>query len=160
RAMKKDFSRDRKNRSLQLEAQAHIQLHRKICEMFENGSPNPYDQDFLKLLHEEFYKELPEEFKTAVNKNNEKKKKKTGKFRDREVKVGNHIGPSSRHLEAFINRFEKFYDPGVFTNKSNIRRIISIAAAHHRLAWIHPFIDGNGRVVRLFSDACFIAEDL
>jgi Fic family protein len=27
-----------------------------------------------------------------------------------------------------------------------------MAASHHRLAWIHPFRDGNGRVVRLFSD--------
>jgi hypothetical protein len=25
-------------------------------------------------------------------------------------------------------------------------RLFAIAAAHHRLAWIHPFGDGNGRV--------------
>jgi Fic family protein len=33
------------------------------------------------------------------------------------------------------------------------QRLIAIAAAHHRLAWIHPFGDGNGRVVRLHSQA-------
>ncbi|NOR23517.1 MAG: hypothetical protein GQ542_03860 [Desulforhopalus sp.] len=27
------------------------------------------------------------------------------------------------------------------------------AASHHRLMWIHPFLDGNGRVARLFTDA-------
>ena len=32
-------------------------------------------------------------------------------------------------------------------------RSISTAAAHHRLLWIHPFIDGNGRVARLMSHA-------
>jgi Fic family protein len=32
-------------------------------------------------------------------------------------------------------------------------RIISMAAAHHRLAYIHPFPDGNGRVSRLMSHA-------
>ena len=32
-------------------------------------------------------------------------------------------------------------------------RIIAIAAAHHRLNYIHPFIDGNGRVSRLMSHA-------
>jgi Fic family protein len=36
---------------------------------------------------------------------------------------------------------------------SRLQRIIAIGASHHRLAWIHPFRDGNGRVVRLFSDA-------
>jgi Fic family protein len=29
--------------------------------------------------------------------------------------------------------------------------ILAAAAAHHRFAWIHPFLDGNGRVVRLMS---------
>jgi Fic family protein len=35
-----------------------------------------------------------------------------------------------------------------------------IAAAHHRLAWIHPFGDGNGRVVRLHSHALLIRHGL
>lgn len=32
-------------------------------------------------------------------------------------------------------------------------RILSIPAAHHRLNYIHPFLDGNGRVSRLMSHA-------
>ena len=31
--------------------------------------------------------------------------------------------------------------------------ILGAATGHHRLAWIHPFIDGTGRVVRLMSHA-------
>jgi len=31
-----------------------------------------------------------------------------------------------------------------------------IAAAHHRLLWIHPFLDGNGRVARLMSYAMLL----
>jgi len=34
-----------------------------------------------------------------------------------------------------------------------LRKIIGVAASHHRLLWIHPFIDGNGRVTRLLSHA-------
>jgi Fic family protein len=34
--------------------------------------------------------------------------------------------------------------------------IISAAAAHHRLVWIHPFLDGNGRVARLMSHATML----
>ena len=29
-------------------------------------------------------------------------------------------------------------------------------AAHHRLTWIHPFLDGNGRVARLMSHATLL----
>jgi Fic family protein len=32
-------------------------------------------------------------------------------------------------------------------------RLVAIAAAHHRLLWIHPLADGNGRVARLLSYA-------
>ena len=32
-------------------------------------------------------------------------------------------------------------------------RITALAAAHHRLNYIHPFLDGNGRVSRLMSHA-------
>ena len=32
-------------------------------------------------------------------------------------------------------------------------QLVAMAAAHHRLAWIHPFRDGNGRVARLHSHA-------
>src|SRR2546422_753682 len=32
----------------------------------------------------------------------------------------------------------------------------STAAAHHRLLWIHPFMDGNGRVARLMSHAMML----
>jgi Fic family protein len=34
--------------------------------------------------------------------------------------------------------------------------IISFAGAHHRLLWIHPFMDGNGRVARLMSHAMML----
>ena len=33
---------------------------------------------------------------------------------------------------------------------------IAVAAAHHRLLWIHPFLDGNGRVARLLSHAMLL----
>jgi len=30
-----------------------------------------------------------------------------------------------------------------------LARIIAAAASHHRIAWVHPYLDGNGRVTRL-----------
>lgn len=35
--------------------------------------------------------------------------------------------------------------------------LLALAAAHQRLGWIHPFIDGNGRVMRLHTHAVLSA---
>ena len=37
-----------------------------------------------------------------------------------------------------------------------MQRLVAVAAAHHRLLWIHPFLDGNGRVARLMSYAMLL----
>ncbi len=162
RALKNDFSKDKINRDLQIEAFAHIKLHKFISDKYstKGHGTKPTSVEFLKEIHKEFYDYLPEEFKHVISKNNEKLKVTPGEFRVSEVEVGRHIAPFSESLELFVSRFENFYNPEVADNKSKIKRIISIAAAHHRLVWIHPFLDGNGRVVRLFSDAWFIYEDL
>jgi Fic family protein len=75
-----------------------------------------------------------------------------------DVTVGNHIAPSAEALPAFMEIFEKNYSPENI--KDPVKHIVAIAASHHRLAWIHPFLDGNGRVIRLFSEAFFIKEGL
>jgi Fic/DOC family len=35
--------------------------------------------------------------------------------------------------------------------------LLALAAAHRRLGWVHPFIDGNGRVMRLHTHALLAA---
>jgi Fic family protein len=62
------------------------------------------------------------------------------------------MAPSSKQLRHFLNRFAEFYGPLVTTEPGSL---LAAAAAHHRLTWIHPFLDGNGRVARLFSHAWF-----
>jgi len=56
-------------------------------------------------------------------------------------------------LRRFLERFAEFYGPRVTTHPDSL---VAAASAHHRLAWIHPFLDGNGRVARLFTQAWFI----
>ena len=40
-----------------------------------------------------------------------------------------------------------------FSRTGRANAIVATASAHHRLLWIHPFADGNGRVARLMSHA-------
>ena len=62
--------------------------------------------------------------------------------------VGRHVPPPAEDLPAFMDRFEQGYASERLTKP---RQAIAAAAAHHRLLWIHPFLDGNGRVTRLMS---------
>lgn len=70
-----------------------------------------------------------------------------GVLRSRQVSVGVHAAPAAKALVAFLDRWAGFYR-GV---RRGELQLLAMAAAHHRLAWIHPFADGNGRVARLHT---------
>jgi Fic family protein len=73
------------------------------------------------------------------------------------VDVGSHTPPAAEDVPAFLDRFRSVYDgDGILAT----HRLTAIAAAHHRLAWIHPFGDGNGRVARLHSHALLFRHGL
>jgi Fic/DOC family len=72
-----------------------------------------------------------------------------GEVRRRDVKVGSHVAISPGARPRFLERFAQVYG-----NLAETESILSTAAAHHRLLWIHPFLDGNGRVARLMSHNC------
>lgn len=163
RALREDFAKnDKKKRDLQLEAKAHILLHRSVHERFQKVPKGeiPSRGAYLRKLHADFYEHLPADFKQVVSKEGTVRTVVPGEFRDCDVEVGYHVAPSYESVSEFMARFGEVYDPEKPVNGSLVRRIVNIAAAHHRLVWIHPFLDGNGRVVRLFSDACFMYEGL
>lgn len=163
RALKSDFSNDKKNRNLQLEAKAHITLHREVSREWRGNTSefkNPYQLGYILNLHKRFYDQLPNEFLEVKSHTGDSIQVLPGKIRTEEVKVSNHIAPAASSVGQFMSRFENGYNTELEANNTLIKRVINIAASHHRLAWIHPFLDGNGRVVRLFSDACFLYEEL
>lgn len=148
RALKGDFSAEPKKRDLQLEAKAHIILQEKIdTQDIKKKKPVA----FIKWLHKEFCKHLPDDLLWVENPDTKEKiRVEPGKFRETDVSVGRHIPPKAENIPDFLNRFEDAYDP---EKLGRMDRLIAVAASHHRLLWIHPFIDGNGRVARLYSHA-------
>jgi Fic family protein len=153
-ALNENLSDQEDRRHLQLEAKAHIILQELIDQFhFAGNLPNPSDILFLKVLHRTFYEHLPNAFREV------KHGDKTliihpGEFRqhpEKEVAVGRHRPPSSQAVEEFMKYFEAQYSFEKITGKGS--QIIAMAAAHHRFNYIHPFIDGNGRVSRLMSHA-------
>jgi Fic family protein len=72
-----------------------------------------------------------------------------GSYRRDYTIVGDHVPPSPGSIPRLMARFEQVYG----RTGTPIEAILAVAPAHHRLLWIHPFADGNGRAARLMSDA-------
>lgn len=153
RAMKKDYSADAQKRDLQIESRIHIEVQKKIiAQLDENPESNITSGDFLRFVHREFYAQMPERLRWVKGDDEETTYVEAGEMRRRFVIVGSHVPPAHESLDAFLKRFDEYYDP---IKMHGLRPITALAAAHHRLMWIHPFLDGNGRVTRLFTDAYF-----
>jgi Fic family protein len=150
RALKGDYSKDTKKRDLQLEAKAHITVQQWIDGGGLKGSALAAES--ICEIHRRLCELLPDDLlwiEDPVTK--EKIKVIPGELRDRDVTVGVHVPVSPAAVPRFLARFED-----VYRKLGKSETILAAAAAHHRLAWIHPFLDGNGRVVRLMSHATML----
>ena len=153
RALSEDYSTDPRKRDLQLEARAHIEVQRLIDARADFPKP-PASRAFVEWTHREFCSRLPESLLTIENPDtHERLQVVPGELRQRGVAVGRHVPPPGDDLPAFMDRFEQAYATARLTKP---RQAIAVAAAHHRLLWIHPFLDGNGRVTRLMSHAMLL----
>ncbi|MBI3129671.1 MAG: Fic family protein [Candidatus Tectomicrobia bacterium] len=150
RALKGDYSADAKKRNLQLEAKAHITVQKWIDEGGLRG--RAATTEGLCEIHRRFGELLPEDLLWVENPDTgERLKVVPGALRQRHVKVGLHIPVSSGAVPRFLERFET-----VYSQLGKTDAILAAASAHHRLLWIHPFLDGNGRVARLMSYAMLL----
>jgi Fic family protein len=157
RALNSDFSTDQTQRDNQQLSLAHIDVEKLMEARLANEPIDVFSPEFLCWLHREFYTRLPESLHKATTKSGQRYQIKPGLLRDFMVDVGKHTPPDFDALPAFMNRFSSFYGDEHFLETD---RLMGIAAAHHRLAWIHPFGDGNGRVIRLQSQAQLIRHGI
>lgn len=150
RALKNDYNADPHKRDLQLEAKAHIIVQRWIDEGGVAGRGPTVDA--LCQTHRRFCELLPDDLLWVTEPDTgERLRVVPGQLRQRHVKVGAHIAISPGAVPRFLHRFESAY-----RHLGRTDAIIATAAAHHRLLWIHPFLDGNGRVARLMSHAMLL----
>ncbi len=154
RAMHDDMAGETPRRNLQIEARAHIRLQRAIDRQAMDGTlPEPASIDFIQELHRSFYQDAPDQMLLVGGDGDRQVRMQPGAFRagdGQNVSVGRHIPPSAGAVPAFMAHFETRYR---FAPLGVGSRIMAMAAAHHRLNYIHPFLDGNGRVSRLMSHA-------
>ena len=150
RALKNDYSADAKKRDLQLEARAHIAVQKWIDGGGMSG--RTVASDAIREIHRRFCELLPEDLLWMEDPSTKKRVRVVpGELRDRDVQVGVHFPISPGALPRFLNRFGEVYSCLGKTDS-----ILGAAGAHHRLLWMHPFLDGNGRVARLMSHAMLL----
>jgi Fic family protein len=154
RAMQKEYDSEPTKRNLQMESVAHITVQKDMeRKLREEPEANMTGREFLCYLHRDFYRQLPEEFRVVTNPETGKESLVIpGELREKSVKVGYHKPPGHGSLKAFLDRFGEYYAPD---RHHGALKLVAASAAHHRLMWIHPFLDGNGRVARLFTEAYF-----
>lgn len=153
RALQNDFSSNLQERDKQLLGLAHVKTENAILSYATEE--NIFTPGTLLKIHETFYTNLPESMRLSKSQSGKEYQIIPGKFRNFEVAVGAHQPPASKSLEKFIARFCEAYK-----NIPIGEILIAAAASHHRLAWIHPFGDGNGRVVRIFTSSLLKAYGL
>ena len=78
-----------------------------------------------------------------------------GEFRTNKVEILNSqlCPPDHTQVPSYMEELLDFVNHDV----DNKDRLLRVAIAHHRFTWIHPFDNGNGRLVRAFTYALLIA---
>lgn len=140
RALRADFSDRPDIARRQRLALAHIEAE-KALESRCAGECEALSNAFLVRAHASLYGNLSLEDRQA----GQGQAVEPGTLRQQDVAVYRHQAPSWQAVPAFLTRADEVYA----RNWSLDDVLVAIACAHHRGAWVHPFLDGNGRAVRL-----------
>jgi len=132
----------RANESDQLREIANIE---EAMDYIESGviPGEPLTEHFIRELHALTVRNLEREGD-----------QNPGAYRSGQVRIAQseHLPPEAVHVPGYMAELVSFI------NRDHPRKydLMKVALAHHRFGWIHPFGNGNGRVVRLLTYALLI----
>lgn len=160
RALAGEFDAQVTRRNLQREAAAHVRVQAEIDSRAGAAQlGEPASVEFIQWLHREFYRDASDAM-LRIEGRDHAFTMRPGEWRSgqiHDVAVGRHVPPASDRVPDFMRHFADRYR---FDRLGKAGRIIAMATSHHRLNYIHPFPDGNGRVSRLMSHAMAWAADV
>ena len=144
-ALHNDYSTDDDKARRQRLAVAHMATELALESRWAAwGTADVWSPQMVCDIHQDLFARLPENDRLLANGS---QPLQPGALRTHEVSVGRHAAPAADSLAAFLARWSSFYSQ---TRRGEMQ-VLAISASHHRLAWIHPFSDGNGRVARLHT---------
>ncbi len=152
-ALRREFDLDAAERTKQRYAVAHIVAQESLeAEWHAQPFGALFDRDHITTIHDRFFAQLSLDERLTP----EGQLIVPGEFRDADVVVGRHRAPAPEMVGPLIDRLATRY--GKIRGREH--QVIALVCAHHRLTWIHPFFDGNGRVARLHSHLGLKAAEL
>jgi Fic family protein len=144
RAMRQEFDADRELQRKQRLAIAHMDAEHALEQGTSEFEPRAlFAADRVRTIHEALYSRMPEDDRIT----DEGEPIVPGAWRTRRVTAGRHLAPPAEEVPALMEAWASRYR----ALRGNDSLVVGIACAHHRLTWVHPFIDGNGRTARLHS---------
>jgi Fic family protein len=141
RALAHDFSDQPDTAKRQRIAIAYIDAEKQLEHSDPSIFKNALSSKTLLYAHNALYTRLSAEDRLTAD----GRVIEPGRIRQEEVVVGQHEPPVSSSIPDFLNYMDKIYDQETTPDKS----LVKVACAHQRSMWVHPFLDGNGRAVRL-----------
>ncbi len=150
-ALRQDFSANAALATKQRLAVAHIEAEQALEQRYVGaaGAAALYSAQAVCDVHRELFGRMP----SADLHTDQGVPLVPGQLRQCDVQVGAHVAPAHTSVALFLARWAQFY--------GSVRRgeaaLLAVAAAHQRLGWVHPFVDGNGRVMRLHTHTLLTA---
>lgn len=144
RAIQKDFSADAGIAKRQRIAVAHMEVEEQLEQALAKSAPGEIFSPMMVCeIHGLLFRRLPD----ADRVSDDGVRVVPGEYRTKDVKAGQHLAPPWGDVDELMHSWAASYSKLAGTEAL----LIGAACSHHRLAWIHPFIDGNGRAARLHT---------
>ncbi|MFW6323640.1 MAG: Fic family protein [Desulfovibrionales bacterium] len=152
-ALNRSFAHEPERRYAQELCAAHVLIEHELRDELETDDDpaNICRPEYIREMHRRFYSHLPEGHRFTHDAGGFTRfPVLAGELRDREVTLDAHHphGPRADDLPRSMEAFSHLFDPA---RSHGDERLISAAVSHHRLTWLHPFRDGNGRIARLHT---------
>lgn len=126
-----------------LEAKDHHDALKYLYDLIQHDSKPTLSEHSIRTLHQIIMKKTDEEY--------------AGRYRTSNVFIAgaDHTPPDALHIPSEMKKLIIW-----FTKKRRSLHPIELSALfHHKLVYLHPFFDGNGRTARLTMNIILMRKD-
>lgn len=122
-------------------------MHKTISLIDDYVKDSPINKTFISQIHQSVVDGL-------LPPPNGEGDKTPGLYRKENVKINKskHIPPDFSQVTDYMDNLLDFINQDIATKFD----LIKVAQVHHQFVWIHPFLNGNGRTVRMLTYAMLV----